>query len=59
MLVTNRCPRRSMPADVDELALLFRHYKNGNLWVGGGVSDQPYVYLEAMQIISHWSEKLT
>lgn len=34
------------------------HYRAGNLWSAGGISDQPNVYLDAMQLIQTWSEKL-
>lgn len=30
---------------------LYRHYKAGHLLNAGGISDQPQVYLNAMQII--------
>jgi hypothetical protein len=30
---------------------LFRHYKAGHLLNAGGISDQPELYLNAMQII--------
>jgi len=32
-------------------ARLYRHYKNGILYHGGGFADQPNKYLEAMELI--------
>jgi len=33
------------------LLSLYRHYKNGFLFTGIGINDQPNVYLKAMEII--------
>jgi len=30
---------------------LYLHYKNGILWNSGGISDQPAIYLQAMELI--------
>jgi hypothetical protein len=30
---------------------LYPHYEKGVLWRGGGIMDQPYAYLQAMQLI--------
>jgi len=29
---------------------LHKHYLKGNLWAAGGVSDQPAVYLQIMEL---------
>ncbi|WP_444905318.1 hypothetical protein ACJJIU_22100 (plasmid) [Microbulbifer sp. CnH-101-E] len=34
-----------------QLLRLHQHYRQGNLWRGGGVGDQPNYYLEAMAAI--------
>jgi len=45
---TSVCPSRLIPTDFDIVTAWLPHYRNGNLWVAGGISDQPVIYLEAM-----------
>lgn len=47
-----------MPGDVSMWSDLLAHYRNGSLWNAGGISDQPQVYLEAMQTLDYWSKQL-
>jgi len=47
-----------MPQDIGQVADLFSHYKAGHLWCAGGVADQPAVYLEIMQTLTFWVDKL-
>ena len=35
----------------DQMMGLYKHYENGVLWRSGGISDQPAIYLQAMEII--------
>lgn len=56
--MTNVCPRRSLRAEDTEWIALFAHYREGNLWTAGGISNQPQIYLEAMNLIQYWSRKL-
>jgi hypothetical protein len=37
--------------DSQSMLELFRHYKDGNLAVSGGVLEQPAKYLESMNVI--------
>lgn len=36
---------------------LYLHYKKGVLWTGGGISEQPAIYLQAMEIIGSRLQK--
>lgn len=45
------CPKKAVTEDAWFWLSLYGHYKNGLLWKGGGLSEQPYVYLQAMQLI--------
>mgnify|MGYP001066342807 CR=1 FL=1 len=58
VLVTNECPRRSVPADANAIMEIVQHYLNGHLWSEGGVSQQPAIYLEMMRLITYWAEEL-
>jgi len=35
----------------------YLHYKNGVLWKAGGISDQPAIYLRAMELIGSRLQK--
>jgi len=37
---------------------LYSHYKNGVLWKGGGISDQPYQYVKIMECIESELHKI-
>jgi hypothetical protein len=39
-----------------QLMQLHKHYMHGHLAVDGGVCSQPGFYLEAMEIISEWTD---
>lgn len=56
---TDECPRRSMPADLPFWTALLQHYRAGHLWTGGGISEQPQIYLDVMKTLEHWVDKLT
>lgn len=49
------CARRLITPKTDYLVGLFNHYLRGNLAVEGGVTNQPGIYLEAMQKLSEYS----
>jgi len=38
---------------------LLTHYRAGHLWAGGGVSDQPQIYLDIMKTLEYWADKLS
>jgi len=48
---TRSCPRRLVNPESVHLLSLFRHYRAGHLYQSGGISDQPAIYLAAMQTI--------
>lgn len=48
-----------LPPDWPVLLRLFGHYRNGFLWVAGGISDQPDLYLESMKLIDAWVSKFS
>lgn len=35
----------------DQMMGLYQHYEKGVLWKLGGISDQPAIYLQAMELI--------
>jgi hypothetical protein len=45
------CPLQQVDPAAAFYLRLYSHYKNGILWCGGGLRDQPHVYLQAMEII--------
>lgn len=45
------CPRVIITEKSYFLIGLFKHYRNGYLFYGGGVSGQPQWYLRAMEIV--------
>lgn len=53
---TDQCARRMVTPLSDYLLKLHHHYQNGNLAVAGGVTDQPGLYLDAMQVIGSWKK---
>jgi len=48
---TRTCPRRLVTDYSTYLIGFYSHYKAGHLLVAGGISDQPALYLDAMQLI--------
>lgn len=52
------CPRGAIPRDWPAIVGLFGHYQDGHLWTGGGVRDQPAIYLDLMDLIATWVKKL-
>lgn len=51
VIETSICPRHLITARSDALLRMYGHYKNGHLLLAGGIAEQPYVFLEAMQVI--------
>ena len=51
---TGVCARRMVTDFSWQMLSFHKHYVNGNLAVPGGVTSQPGVYLEIMEIISEW-----
>lgn len=51
LIVTDRCPGRSITRRSYEFMRLYSHYRRGVLPVAGGLLDQPAVYGSAMTII--------
>lgn len=49
--VSRTCPRKMVTEDSCYLLSLYSHYKAGHLLKAGGVSEQPYLYMEAMRVI--------
>lgn len=50
------CPRRLVTSQSVAWINLFNHYRAGHLAVGGGIVDQPAIYLHVMELIgSAWS----
>lgn len=45
------CPKTLVSDKSIFLVDLFRHYRNGHLYKGGGINNQPAWYLKAMLII--------
>jgi hypothetical protein len=45
------CPVRIVTARSRSALQLFQFYRNGFLWRGGGVAEQPYRYMEQMALI--------
>ncbi|WP_444919313.1 hypothetical protein ACJJID_00260 (plasmid) [Microbulbifer sp. CnH-101-G] len=40
-------------AESNQLLRLYGHYRRGHLYSGGGISEQPRIYLEAMALIDN------
>ena len=51
---TTLCARKMVTPFTWYLLMLHKHYLHGNLALPGGVTDQPGMYLDAMEIISEW-----
>jgi hypothetical protein len=51
------CPRKLVSADSWQWIGIHQHYRSGFLLTGGGVIDQPAVYLEAMALIEQWANR--
>lgn len=51
VLETRVCLKPMISPWALEMLMLYQHYKNGVLWQGGGISDQPASYLQAMEVI--------
>jgi len=48
-----RCPIRVLEKEVSPLFLkLYQHYRRGFLPYSGGLLEQPYLYVSAMEIIA-------
>ena len=47
----NTCFKTECTTFTDEALRLYPHYKKGCYWVGGGVSDQPALYLDVMKLL--------
>lgn len=58
VLKTSVCPRSLIPADWGEILMVYGQYKTGNLWSAGGVRDQSAIYLDLMDLIATWVNKL-
>jgi hypothetical protein len=54
---SRKCFRSLINKDSHYLVGQYRHYKNGLLYVGGGVSEQPAVYTDAMELIDRLIEE--
>ncbi|MEL7475627.1 MAG: hypothetical protein AAGJ55_05280, partial [Cyanobacteria bacterium J06555_12] len=48
---TNRCLKYHTTPFTAHMLAMFPHWENGQLYVSGGLSDQPSVFLEAMTFI--------
>jgi len=57
-IVTQECPRRALPGDLSFWAGLIQPYRNGVLWTGGGYAEQPAIYLDVVQTLVTWVDKL-
>ena len=49
---TNECPRQRVTDDSRRWLSLYPHHEKGHLFLAGGISDQPAIYLEAMTTIA-------
>lgn len=47
----DKCPFAYVTGGSREYLRLYRHYKNGYLFNGGGITDQPAHYLDAMSVL--------
>ena len=52
------CPVRAVTEESQFWLSLFGFYKAGVLWRGGGLGEQPYVYLRAMATVESEVEKV-
>jgi len=52
-----QCPRKLLTEDSYHILRLFVHYLNGFLLHEGGISNQPNIYLEAMEFLLNEKRK--
>ena len=52
------CPLKQVEPWCATYLSLYSHYKNGILWRGGGLADQPYQYIRIMECIESELHKI-